>query len=90
MLLDGFVRRDKPGRVVRAEEVPGVETGEVLKGPEELIAPDYERRLLAMGQCMGFNDPKVECLRPTCCRDKAQVVSYRGVVYDRVCYHLEK
>ncbi len=90
MLLYGFVGRDEPGRVVRAEEVPGVETGEVLKGSEELIAPDCERNLLAMGQRVEFTDPKVERLRPTCCRDKAQVVSYRRVVYDRVCYHLEE
>lgn len=64
MFLDGFVRRDEPGGVVGAEEVPGVEAGEVLKGAKELIATD-------------------------CCRNEAQVVSYRGVVYDRVCYHLQ-
>lgn len=38
MLLDGFEGRDFAGGSVCAEEVPGVESGEVLQGSEELVA----------------------------------------------------
>ncbi len=40
LLLDGFVRGDDSRRVIRSEEVPGVEAREVLEGTEELIATD--------------------------------------------------
>ena len=28
-------------------------------------------------------------LRPTCCCDEAEIMSYCRVIYERVCYHLE-
>ena len=39
---------------------------------------------------MGFKGTRVNCVRLTRCRDKAQVVSYRRVVNDCVCYHLDE
>lgn len=48
MLLDGFVRRDEPGRVIGAEEIPCVEAREVLKGAEKLIAADYGEQCVSI------------------------------------------
>lgn len=53
MLLDGFVGRDEPGRVVSAEEIPGVEAGEVLKGAEELVAADCGMERVSNGPKTG-------------------------------------
>ena len=49
MLLDGFVGRDEPSRVVGAKEVPCVETREVLKGAKELVAADWGELCLSIG-----------------------------------------
>ena len=38
LLLYGLEGRDLAGRAIRAEQVPGVEPGEVLERPEELVA----------------------------------------------------
>lgn len=40
LLLDGVPRRHLGGRAICAQEIPGVETGEILKRAEELIAAD--------------------------------------------------
>lgn len=55
MLLDSFVGRDEPGRVVGTEEVPRIEAGEVLKGAEELIATNYQRGVLALGRQLRYS-----------------------------------
>lgn len=47
MLLHCLEGRDFAGGVVRAEEVPGVETGEVLEGSEDLVATDCEVLLVS-------------------------------------------
>ena len=49
LLLDGFVRRDEPGGIVGAEEIPGVEAGEVLKGAEEFVAADCGEKSVSNG-----------------------------------------
>lgn len=54
MLLDGFVGRDESGRVIGAEEVPGVEATEVLKGAKELIAADYGEERVSIGPKNGL------------------------------------
>ena len=43
LLLDRLEGSDEPLGVVGTVEVPSVETGEVLKGAEELVTPDCGR-----------------------------------------------
>lgn len=43
LLLDCLPRRDLPRRAICAEQVPGIEAGEVLQCSEELISADGRR-----------------------------------------------
>lgn len=47
------MRRDEPGRVVGAEEVPRIKSAEVLKGAEELVAADCGNELVSIGSTGG-------------------------------------
>ncbi len=43
LLLDGLPGSDGGGGTIRAQEVPGIEAGEVLEGSQELVAADGGR-----------------------------------------------
>lgn len=92
LLLDGFEGCDKSGWIVGAEEVPGVEAGEVLESAEQLVTADCEGVRLALSRAICKPRRAIEgCdwVEGTCSRNEAEVVGYRWVVDDCVRDHLD-
>ena len=56
LLLNGIPRRNLARCSIRAEEIPGVESGEVLERAEELIAADSGRNELEVMSDRGMID----------------------------------
>lgn len=60
LLLDSFERGDKARWTVAAEQVPRVETGEVLKGAEELVATDCREEDVSPGVSLEYRGAGTE------------------------------
>lgn len=92
LLLDGVEGFDGGLGTVGAEEVPGVEAGEVLQGTQDLVTTDC--LLLEPYSYKPFwtdSESRLLSLESrTSGRDKAQVMRQRRVVDNSVCNHFRR
>ena len=56
LLFDGVEGHDGGGGGVGAEEIPGVEAGEVLEGAEDFVATNWRGELDGVGGVEGRDD----------------------------------
>lgn len=89
MLLYSLERSYDASRIVGAEEVPSIESGEVLQSPEDFVTANYSKQVVLATKYIVFQSLRSKArLNSTSSCDESEVVRHGRMINQCVGDHL--